>query len=571
LRRQREHLAGQPLQRAVLAEVDDRVGAPGRLQPAVDGEVVVRRGQLGVVVDADRIVAVAARRLDRDQHVAQRQRRHHIVVAVDELLARRRAPALLHRRAQRLRQRRVPALVLGDRQAQRRGGELLVGDELRVVPAARDQRVHELVAVGVGPVDVIAGLVQRVEQPERARRRVEADRHPDARVLRRKARQQHRDLLLRVRRRAQPRMAHGQARDAGAALAVGDVARDRGADDRAALAALLEGHDAAEQAPVELGDRDLGGGVQRRQPADRLQPRRPRRGRADGLDDRHVEGLQGGRVPVLLGVAGVRAAGREHRDQQRVDVTVEQRERRDVAVAVAPQGRAPHGERVGAGRLDLRGELVDPDGVAGDPVRAVEADADRRTRAVEPRERVLDRHVAGPGDVYAEIGHLVRRLEAMTLEQERVGEEAQQLLDVVDVAVAQVLARLGDRAGRRQRQRGHLRVGLDLAAEREQRDAVLLAARAQQVEALGPAAAAAEDPAQDHGGAVEQLVDEGRLVDRTARIRAAHGGEVAAEPLDGGGRGKDLGVSCRDEAQQRRAPPRGSWAGRRARRIPAAR
>ncbi len=275
LRGQRQHLAGQPLERPVLAEVDDRVGAPPRLQPAVHGEVVVRRRQLGVVVDADRILAVAARRLDRDQHVAELERRDHVRVAIDELVSRKRSPALLHRRPQRCGQRCVPGLVLGDREAQRRVGQLLVGDELRVVAAARDQRVHELVAVRVGTLDGVARPMQGVEQAECARRRIEADRHPDARVLRREARQQHRDLLLGVGRRAQPRVANRQPRDAGTALGVGDVARDRRADDRAALAALLERHDAAEQAAVELGDRDLRRGIERRQPAGALLPLRP--------------------------------------------------------------------------------------------------------------------------------------------------------------------------------------------------------------------------------------------------------------------------------------------------------
>ena len=62
----------------MLAEVHDRVRAPGRVEEAVAGEVVVGRRQLGVVVDADRILAVAARRLDRDQHVAELQRRDDV-------------------------------------------------------------------------------------------------------------------------------------------------------------------------------------------------------------------------------------------------------------------------------------------------------------------------------------------------------------------------------------------------------------------------------------------------------------------------------------------------------------
>ena len=118
--REREHLPRQPLERPVLAQVDERVGAPHPVQPPVAREVVVGGRKLGVVVDPHRVVAVAARRLDGQDHVAQRQPRDHEVVAVHVLLARRRAPALLHRRAQRLRQLRVPGPVLRHRQPQRR-------------------------------------------------------------------------------------------------------------------------------------------------------------------------------------------------------------------------------------------------------------------------------------------------------------------------------------------------------------------------------------------------------------------------------------------------------------------
>ena len=58
----------------MLAEVDHRVGAELPLQPAVGGQVVVRRRKIGVVVDRDRVLAEAARRLDQDHHVAGLQR-----------------------------------------------------------------------------------------------------------------------------------------------------------------------------------------------------------------------------------------------------------------------------------------------------------------------------------------------------------------------------------------------------------------------------------------------------------------------------------------------------------------
>ena len=68
-----QRLAGQPLQGAVLAEVDEGVRAPDLVQPAVEGQVVVGRGQVGRVVDGHRIVPVAPRRLDGDEDVPEFQ------------------------------------------------------------------------------------------------------------------------------------------------------------------------------------------------------------------------------------------------------------------------------------------------------------------------------------------------------------------------------------------------------------------------------------------------------------------------------------------------------------------
>ncbi len=341
--------------------------------------------------------------------------------------------------------------------------------------AGLDQRSHQLVALSESALDQHPVVRQCVEQPERAGRRVEADGHPDPRVLGRKARQQQGDAPVAGRLAAQRGVSHREARDPRAALRIGDVARNAGA------VALLERDHAAEQPPVELGDRDLGRDVEWRQPGNRLLPGAPRSRRADSLDNRDVECGQRGRVPL---VGRPRAAGREHRHHERVDVAVEQLECRHPAVAVAPQRVAPDREHVGAGPVQRFAEGVHELGVPGQVVGAVEAEADRRALGVE--------WIAA---VDAEIWDLVRRLEPVPVEQEGVGEKAQQLLDVVHVAVAQVLAGLRDRARWRERQRGQFGVGLGLAAEREQRDAAARALLPQQVEALRPAAAAAEDPA----------------------------------------------------------------------------
>lgn len=136
-------LAGQPLQVAVLAQVDHGVRAEaavvrGGRDPAVRRQVVVRGRQIGVVVDRDRVLAEAARRLDQDEQIAAAQGGQHdvavgVAAAVDEHLAGRRPPVLLDGVPELLRERGVPALVVGGRDTHGVAGELLLGEPLLVV------------------------------------------------------------------------------------------------------------------------------------------------------------------------------------------------------------------------------------------------------------------------------------------------------------------------------------------------------------------------------------------------------------------------------------------------------
>ena len=74
---QAQSLAGQPFQRAVLAQMHDGVGTELVRQPPVGREVMVARRQGRVVVDRDRVLAEAARRLDRQHDVAEAQAGQH--------------------------------------------------------------------------------------------------------------------------------------------------------------------------------------------------------------------------------------------------------------------------------------------------------------------------------------------------------------------------------------------------------------------------------------------------------------------------------------------------------------
>ncbi len=69
--RQGQRLAGQPFEVAVLAHVDDGMRAPVVAQPDVEGEIVVRRDEIGGVVGVGRVDVVAAGRLQADDGIAE--------------------------------------------------------------------------------------------------------------------------------------------------------------------------------------------------------------------------------------------------------------------------------------------------------------------------------------------------------------------------------------------------------------------------------------------------------------------------------------------------------------------
>ena len=135
-RGQRRVLAGQPLHRAVLAEVHHRVSAEAVLQPSIGREVVMARRQIGVVVDRHRVLAESARRLDHQHDVARPQRgEHEVAVVVDEQPSRRRAPLVGHRVAQLRGKVAGPAGVV-----RRRHRHLRIGDLVGASATARPGR-----------------------------------------------------------------------------------------------------------------------------------------------------------------------------------------------------------------------------------------------------------------------------------------------------------------------------------------------------------------------------------------------------------------------------------------------
>ena len=78
----------------MLAHVDQGVGIEVPAQPGVEGQIAVRRRQSRIVIAGGRVDVIAARRLDAQDHVAERQQRQREAVVHDMRVGGRLAPAI---------------------------------------------------------------------------------------------------------------------------------------------------------------------------------------------------------------------------------------------------------------------------------------------------------------------------------------------------------------------------------------------------------------------------------------------------------------------------------------------
>src|SRR5262249_45233926 len=86
-------LAGQPLQVAVLAEMEDGICGEDLVQPAVEGDIERRRCEVGTVVAGGGVRVETAGRLDAEEDVAQQQPRDGKAAVVELGCALRLSPA----------------------------------------------------------------------------------------------------------------------------------------------------------------------------------------------------------------------------------------------------------------------------------------------------------------------------------------------------------------------------------------------------------------------------------------------------------------------------------------------
>ena len=176
-------LAGQPLQGAVLAKVDHRVGAEHLAQPAVVADVVVGGRQVGVVIDGDGVGAEAARGLQAHEHIAHRQAGDGQAVAGAIDLARRVAPGVLQFGLHRRGKSGVPGGVVAPFNMAGGQAQLFLAEGVGVVAATGDDALHQFVAVGGDVLNPVAGIPQGVQDVDGGGRGVQAHGVADAGVF----------------------------------------------------------------------------------------------------------------------------------------------------------------------------------------------------------------------------------------------------------------------------------------------------------------------------------------------------------------------------------------------------
>src|SRR5439155_2595544 len=68
--------AWQPFEIAVLAQLDNGMSAEDFANPPIEGQVIVRRWQIGAVIHSGRILIITPRRLNADKDVSKEQTRN---------------------------------------------------------------------------------------------------------------------------------------------------------------------------------------------------------------------------------------------------------------------------------------------------------------------------------------------------------------------------------------------------------------------------------------------------------------------------------------------------------------
>ena len=355
--RQRQALAGQPFEVAVLAHMHDGVDAEHIAQPEIEREVAVRRHQLGVVVagvvlrtQAGRHAARSqcTRRLYTDEHLSQPQPGDHEAALAQRRVLLGRAPARVDGLGHAGRQRGQACAVVGQGIALPRGAQRPLA---RVVGNALLQPLHERIAVRgriAERAQRIASVAQPLHDGHHRSRRIQPHAAADAAFTAGVVGQHQGQALVPRGQAAQAAPAPRQFSHEGNAVGLGLVGHHVRLRDRAAVRQPLEADGPRDDAAVHLGQNHLHGDIARAQAlavgppvlavaaaGDHLQHGRIARQRMALLQRREGRGVQHQLHLVISAQALQRGQAQRvlqgiERDRQRVDSTLYQRHRQRI-------------------------------------------------------------------------------------------------------------------------------------------------------------------------------------------------------------------------------------------------
>src|ERR1700679_1284725 len=299
----------------MLAHVDDGICAPAAFclrssEPAIEGRIVVRWGQVGRVIDRIRIDAISPWWLQCDQGIAKLHSSKQIVALVapglllfnrDNLSGDRReeflvsllgrfyawamvlrlAPEILHsaRRASR-----KPGVYLPIGRSRKMHGPGRIEWVVVVVSPTAKQILHQFIGCLRQSVDRIPARPHRVQRREQAGRRIEANCTPNLRRLGRRVREYEGGSTIAVQRSPQPGKPTRYTGDARSPVFVRNIQALR-----AILASLLERNRHGDDAAIELRDRNIDGSIDRVQSSSRAFPRALRHLACNGLNNRDAK------------------------------------------------------------------------------------------------------------------------------------------------------------------------------------------------------------------------------------------------------------------------------------------
>ena len=292
--RHTDAFARQPFQRAMLADVDHRIGPEYIPQPAIIGDVMVGWRQVGVVINGNGVFAKAARGLQPDEYIPHRYPGNGQPIADAINIAGRIAPSILQFGLDRCRKAGVPLRVIPPFHMAGCQAQLFLSKRIRIVAAPLNNTLHQFVAVGGNIVNLIAGVLQCVQDVDGGGRRVQADGVADARVFGGIVAQNNGDALVGVALAAQNGVAGGQPGQVVHPVGQRYIALHSGGGKAAAVGQrfLFERHRHGNDASVKLRERYIHRSVYGAKAQRTLRPFCAAAGADDALDDWHIQLIQ---------------------------------------------------------------------------------------------------------------------------------------------------------------------------------------------------------------------------------------------------------------------------------------